>query len=349
MSERSSLSRRSVMLVSAASLVLPAACAQSPRRNQGATAPSPPAAGFDAVRAELKRAVSAGDVPWASLLVTRGGRDLFVHAEGVPLDHVDVLRSATKIATVTAVMTLVQSGAVNLEDPVSRYIPAWSGDKAGVTVRHLLSMNSGLPAQAPEFRDEQTLAQAADVIARTPLRARPGERFIYGNLGLTVAGRVAEIAAGQSWDVHFAKAVAQPLGMTFAYGPLETGRLGGGGRTNLASYGALLKMHLAGGVHAGKPFLRPDLVAQMQASNGSAFRNPIPDTEAYGYGMGWWFDRVDLSGKAEIISDPGAWGAYPWMDLTRGYAAFLFVRKQLSDGVKLQRALRPLIEQALAA
>jgi CubicO group peptidase (beta-lactamase class C family) len=339
------MSRRLLLASGAAVLSVPGGCAQSSRRDPA----SPGSGDFDSVKAELQAAVQRNDVPWAALLVTRDGKDLFRHAEGVPLDHVDVLRSATKIATVTAVMTLVQSGALKLEDGASRYVPSFAGEKSEITVRHLLSMNSGLPANFREFSDDASLADAADIIARAPLAARPGERFIYGNLGLTVAGRVAEIVSGQSWDTLFEANVAQPLGMTFTYGPLETGRLAGGGRTNLASYGALLKMHLAGGQHAGKPFLRRDLVALMQASNGSAFRNPVQGTETYGYGMGWWFDRVDNTGRPQIISDPGAWGAYRWIDLARGYGAFLFVRKQLADGVKLQRALRPLIERAVDA
>jgi CubicO group peptidase (beta-lactamase class C family) len=301
----------------------------------------------DALKAVLQRAVAAQAVPWAGLLVARDGEDLFVHMEGAPRDHVDVLRSATKIATVTCLMTLVQAKALKLEDPVARFIPAFAGEKAGITLRHLLSMSSGLPPVYRGFNDSQPLAEAAQVIAGAPLAAKPGEVFIYGNLGLTVAGRIAEIAAGESWDAYFARAVAAPLGMTFEYGPLETGRLGGGGRTSLESYGRLLKLHLAGGRHGGKRILDYSLVKAMQSPSGARFRNPVPQTTAYGYGMGWWFDQVGTAGRPMIISDPGAWGAYPWIDLRRRYAAFLFVRKRLDDGVALQRTLRPLIEAGL--
>jgi CubicO group peptidase (beta-lactamase class C family) len=303
---------------------------------------------FAAVRARLDAAVSRGDVPWASLLVTKDGRDVFNHAAGTDLAHVDVLRSATKVATVSAVLTLVASDALRLEDPAARYIPAFRRDKSAVTVRQLLSMSSGLPASWPGFRDEMPLADAAAAIAAAPLAAAPGERFIYGNLGLTVAGRVAEVVSGNSWDAFFAEALAKPLGMNFTYVPLATGRLGGGGRTDLASYGRLLKMHLAGGVHQGRRILSAELVRAMQNSNGAAFRNPIPDTQAYGYGMGWWFDAVTSGGQPRIVSDPGAWGAYPWIDRERRYGAFLFVRKTLAAGVALQRELRPPVERALA-
>lgn len=312
------------------------------------TAPSKQETGAEsAIRQRLDIAVARGLVPWAVLHVTRSDRDVVVHAAGIDAGHVDVLRSATKVATVTAFMTLVRDGVVALEDPVARFIPAFGDDKAGVTVRHLLSMNSGLPSQWRGFSDAAPLGEGANAIAKAPLVARPGERFIYGNLGLTVAGRVAEIASGRPWEQFFQDALAAPLGLKFDYVPLETGRLGGGGRTNAASYARLLRLHLGRGVYGGSAFLPADLVEIMQASNGSRFVNPIPDIDPHGYGMGWWFDSVDASGSPLVISDAGAWGAYPWLDRVRRYGAILFVRKQLAQGVTLQREIRPLVERLI--
>jgi CubicO group peptidase (beta-lactamase class C family) len=306
-----------------------------------------PSKDFSAVDAILAAAVKAGDVPWAAVLVTKGGADLYARAHGVPISHVDVLRSATKVATVTAVLTLVENKQLGLEDPVGQYIPAFAGDKATITIRHLLSMSSGLRSSITAFSDAALLSESVAVIAASPLAAPPGTNFIYGNLGLTVAGRVAEVVSGKSWDAFFQDVLAAPLKLDFSYVPLATGRLGGGGRTSLSSYGRLLKLHLAGGELDGVRILSPDLVAQMQVSNGAAFRNPIPQTEAYGYGMGWWFDRLRADGSARVISDPGAWGAYPWIDRDRQYGAFVFVRQELADGVALVNKIRPLIDRAI--
>ncbi|XOV90485.1 MAG: serine hydrolase domain-containing protein [Pseudomonadota bacterium] len=302
---------------------------------------------FSLVTGILEAAVERGSVPWAALLVTQGGQDLYAHAVGTDLDHVDVLRSATKIATVTALMRLVDRNLISLDDPASRYIPSFAGEKRDISVRHLLSMNSGLPWNCPAFSDEMPLSEAADVIAKQPLSAAPGARFIYGNLGLTVAGRVAEVVSGQTWDQYFKEAVADPLGMKFTYSPLATGRLGGGGRTNLFGYDKLLKMHLAGGVHEGDQFLSASLVESMQQPNGSAFKNPIKETPFFGYGMGWWFDVVDNQGRPLVISDAGTWGAYPWIDRQRRYAAFLFVRSTLAAGSAIVHEVRPVIEKIL--
>lgn len=323
-----------------------AACAAGLLQDVG-PARAAPTERFSEVDAILAAAVQAGVVPWASLLVTRGGADLYAAAHGVPLNHVDVLRSATKVATVTAILTLVETHQLGLEDPVSRYLPEFTGEKAAITIRQLLSMSSGLRTSLREFSDAAPLSEAVSVIAAAPLAAAPGATFIYGNLGLTVAGRCAEIVSGKTWDRFFEDALASPLGLDFSYVPLETGRLGGGGRTSLSAYGRLLKLHLAGGVLDGVRIISPDLVARMQISNGARFANPISQTEARGYGMGWWFDRLRPDGSAGVISDPGAWGAYPWIDRDRMYGAFLFVRRELADGVALVNRIRPLIDRAL--
>jgi CubicO group peptidase (beta-lactamase class C family) len=298
---------------------------------------------------QLDMAVKETLVPWATLLVVKDGREIFTHAAGTSLDHVDVLRSATKLATVTAVMTLVENGAVALEDPVHRYITSFAGEKAEITMRHLLSMNSGLPSSVSSVSDEMTLAKAADVIGQSSLAAEIGTKFIYGNLGLTVAGRVAEVVSGKNWDVFFQEALAEPLGMEFSYGPLESLRLGGGGRTNATHYGKLLQLHLSGGIHQGKRILSHALVAEMQRSNRAVFSNPLTEwkVDVCGYGMAWWFDSMDDSGQPSIISDCGLWGAYPWLDRQRHYAALLFIRKTLTEGAALQRVIRPLVERGV--
>ena len=80
---------------------------------------------FSFAAQQIESAVERELVPWAVLIVLKDGQEVFAHAAGTDVDHVDVLRSATKLATVTAVMTLVENGAISLEDPVQRYVPAF--------------------------------------------------------------------------------------------------------------------------------------------------------------------------------------------------------------------------------
>ena len=123
------------------------------------------------------------------------------------------LASLTKvIATTTAAAQLVERGAVALDAPVQRYLPKWVGPgKEAVTVRHLLTHTSGLPA----FRnyDKQTTNRdsIAMLIFATELERPAGERMIYSDIGAFVLGRVIERVSGKSLDEYVAANIARPL------------------------------------------------------------------------------------------------------------------------------------------
>ena len=63
-----------------------------------------------------------------------------------------------------------------------------------------------------------------------------------------------------------------------------------------------------------------------------------------GYGMGWWVDRA--SGR---ISDPGAYGSVPWLDLDDGYGAYLVIEADTATGALLAAQLYDVIDEAVAA
>ena len=125
------------------------------------------------------------------------------------------LASLTKVVGMTsAMMQLVERGAVDLDAPAQRYLPEWVGpSKARITVRHLLTHTSGLPA----FRRYDTLTTNADSIVALlmaePLDTLPGIRMVYSDIGAYVAGRIVERVAGQSLDRYVGSQVFSPLGM----------------------------------------------------------------------------------------------------------------------------------------
>jgi CubicO group peptidase (beta-lactamase class C family) len=123
------------------------------------------------------------------------------------------LASLTKVvATSAAAMVLVDQRRLGLDDPVARYLPEFrGGQKARVTVRHLLTHRSGLPAG----RDlpPGAPASARRLVLRTPLAAPPGARQEYSDLGPVVLGLVVERVTGEPLDRFVARAVYAPLGM----------------------------------------------------------------------------------------------------------------------------------------
>jgi hypothetical protein len=65
---------------------------------------------------------------------------------------------------------------------------------------------------------------------------------------------------------------------------------------------------------------------------------------ATGYGMGWWVDRT--TGR---ITDGGAYGSMPWLDLEDGYGAYLVIEADSATGMELAAALYDVVEQAVTA
>jgi serine-type D-Ala-D-Ala carboxypeptidase len=136
---------------------------------------------------------------WNYTVVERGVGRLDWNV-GAPLVDPDFtiydLASLTKvIATTTAVMLLVEDGRMQLDAPVSHYLPHFYGaGKEFVTVRHLLLHNSGLPAGADVWAStpEGSLARALNV----PLRAAAGQRVEYSDIGFVVLWAAAEAAYG---------------------------------------------------------------------------------------------------------------------------------------------------------
>lgn len=125
------------------------------------------------------------------------------------------MASLTKVVALTsAMMLLVESGSVELDAPVQRYLPEFTGaQKERVTVRHLLTHSSGLPSWRPLYKEAESPEQAVALVMATPLDTVPGVRMAYSDLGAILLGQVVARVAGQPFDRFVADRVFAPLGM----------------------------------------------------------------------------------------------------------------------------------------
>jgi CubicO group peptidase (beta-lactamase class C family) len=212
------------------STALVAACA-------GTTARAPLSPSFAAADAAIEAAIADRRIPGAVLLVGRGDRVLYRKAYGrralVPaeetmtVDTVFDLASLTKvIATATAVLILVDRGAVRLDAPVNQWIPEFGGgDKDRVTVQHLLTHVSGLRPDLDLREPWLGTVAALDLAARESLVSPPGEKFVYSDIGYVLLGDVVARASGMPFEKFVQKNVLQPLGMRdTAFTPPEAQR-----------------------------------------------------------------------------------------------------------------------------
>lgn len=209
-----------------------AACHHGPQMpvSAGVAGGNPTVLGFDTVRlaaavAYVRAAAESGAFPGAVLAVGRHGRLALVAAVGhygvddkrpvEPQTMYDLASLTKVVGLTTACMLLVDQGKLELDAPVQRYVPAFQGRyKERVTVRHLLTHSSGLPAWRPLYREADTRAAALALVDTTPLDAAPGERFVYSDLGAMVLMQVVEALTGEPLDRFLDANVFGPLGMT---------------------------------------------------------------------------------------------------------------------------------------
>jgi len=126
------------------------------------------------------------------------------------------LASLTKvIGLTTAAMLLVDSGKLDLDAPVQRYVPAFQGpNKERVMIRHLLTHSSGLPAWRPLYAESADREHALTLVDTTPLMRQPGDTFVYSDLGAMVLAQAVQAVSGQRLDDFLAARLFGPLGMT---------------------------------------------------------------------------------------------------------------------------------------
>jgi len=123
------------------------------------------------------------------------------------------MASVTKIMATTAVaMKFVETGRLAVHEPVSRYF-AVPKDKEGITIFHLLTHTSGLPAHIMLRDMVQDPQHAVEYILNHPLENPVGKETVYSCMGFIILGKILERIGKESLDVLAAKYIFDPLGM----------------------------------------------------------------------------------------------------------------------------------------
>jgi CubicO group peptidase (beta-lactamase class C family) len=208
-------------------LAFAVACASAPAPIARAQAPVPTSERAilrDSLRAILSRAQRDSAFPGAyavvgthtAILAEDGVGHLDWGPSAVPDEHsLWDLASLTKVVGMTtAMMQLFEQGKVDLDAPLQRYIPEWQGPhKELVTIRHLITHTSGLPAFKPYDQQTHDPDSLAKLMFATPLDTLPGVRMIYSDIGAYMLGRLVERLSGETLDQYVLNHVFRPLGM----------------------------------------------------------------------------------------------------------------------------------------
>lgn len=164
-------------------------------------------------------------------LETVGEADL-VAKKPMTEDAMFWIASMTKPMTAMGVMMLVEEGKVEVDAPVSKYLPEFKGqmlveEKSAdrvvlkkparpITVKDLFTHTSGLVGKSPledQALDALSLREAVFTYAISPLQFEPGSKWQYCNPGINTLGRIIEVASGQPYAEFMQERFFTPLGM----------------------------------------------------------------------------------------------------------------------------------------
>ena len=172
----------------------------------------------------LDSVLAAGAAPGAVLAITLAGKRYVYGSGQLGADEPERpdgktiydLASLTKVVgLVPAAMLAVDEDRLELDAPVQRYVPAFSGlGKERVTIRLLLAHASGLPAWRPLFRKVTNRSEAFALVDTTELSSTPGTVELYSDLGPIVLTQVLEAIYHQRLDSLVQSHILEPLGMS---------------------------------------------------------------------------------------------------------------------------------------
>jgi len=206
--------------------LLLAACAHKP-----SLAPAPLA---EADRA-MQAMVDARQMPGGQLWIERAGArhhraygQRATEPVAEPLDEATVFDAASltkAVVTATLVQILREQGRLDVEAPLQHYLPDCGGtDKAAITLRHLLTHSSALPASLPGngAGNWSGIADALRIACALPLDGTPGGQFRYSDINFILLGAFVAQQSGHPLEVFARQALFEPLGMASSgYLPLQ--------------------------------------------------------------------------------------------------------------------------------
>ena len=360
-------------------------------------------------------------------LVLRKGKAAYFHAFGhrdvttqdqMKKDDIFRIASQSKALISVGIMILQERGQLLIQDPVDKYIPAFNqttvaevspkdgynivDSRRKITLRDLLTHTAGIsygwgPAKDKweeakiqgwyfAFRDEPIL-ETVKRIARLPMDAHPGEKFVYG-YNTDILGAVIEVVSGQPLDEFLKYEIIKPLKMvdTHFYLPqkkserlatvysstengikkapdpgMATGQghyidgprksfSGGAGLLSTAEdYATFLQMMLNGGEMGQTRILSRKSVELMTVDHISNI--DFPWYNGVGFGLGFSILKdIGSRGTPGTVGEYGWGGAYHstyWVDPVEELVVVYFTQLIPANGMNDHAKLRTLVYQAI--
>ena len=322
-------------------------CATYQSTSGGSTAAST-AAALDSTLAQI---FALDLAPGMSIAVVRDTQVIYAKGFGwadveartpVTPQTIFYIASTTKSFTGLAAALLAEQGRLDLDAPLSRYLPTARLqaplDPDSITLRSLLSHTHGIHGDGPivfrtAYSGEHTNDELLRLLAAHP-PARTGRAYVYGNIGYNIAGLAMDVALGESWRDVLQRLIFGPLGMTstsayvsrvprerlaqpyrwepggFARVPYGKGdanmQAAGGMVSSAADMARWLEAHINDGVVDGRRLFPSRAVAETHRRQATVDATPR-GIVLNGYGFGW---QIGTFGGDTILNHGGGFTGF---------------------------------------
>ena len=261
------------------------------------------------------------------------------------------IQAASQWFTTALIMQLVDEGKLSLDDKVSKYLPVFEQyGKAYITLRQCLSHQTGIQSQGTvlqkifERKKFNSLDDEMLEFARKEIQTNPGTEFRYSNIGINIAGKVAEVVTKKKFDALMKQRFFSPLAMrntTFSVLDLSAPDPSAGAKSTAADYAKFLVMLLANGKVGDKQYLSEAAITEMrkQQVTKEQIKFAPKGMEGLIYALGSWdltpgpspSEMARGAAGANMLACPSLFGTWPIVDFSRGYAVVFFVKKEVSE------------------
>jgi CubicO group peptidase (beta-lactamase class C family) len=346
----------------------------------------------------MREFIGKGQIAGAVTLVATPDRVVHLEAVGQadiaaqrPMQRDTLFRiaSMTKLVTATALMQQVEAGKLSPDDPVEKHIPAFVGQKLKdgttsrpVTIRDVMTHTAGLANPRGDEVQGMTLEQVVALIGRKPVEFEPGSKWQYSS-GLTVAGRLVEVASGMSFADYVQEQIFKPLGLqdtAFRLTHEQTKRLAatykpgkepntlevveipdptaartpnpsGGLYSTASDMARFYQAILQGGTLDGARLLSKTSTTEMLRPQTPGITTGFTPGNAWAFG---WCVVQQPQGVTRLLppgtyGHGGAWGTQGWIDPQRGLIFVLMIQRSgfgNSDGSDVRDAFTELAVKA---
>ncbi|MEM7094634.1 MAG: serine hydrolase domain-containing protein [Actinomycetota bacterium] len=310
---------------------------------------------FAPVTAAVEAFLDDEGLPGAGLIIVHRDEGVLYHEHFGEFteDRVSMIASASKSISAGVLMRLEQDGLLDIDAPIADAVD-WADDHPEMLPVQLISNSSGLVGLGPDllygpylcqWLPGPTIQECGAQVLGTPGDdgdiITPDTQFRYGGAQWQVAGALAEAVTGKSWGELVDEYFGEPCGLDATgfvnilavsggatdgypvgfggdpaiHEPTANPNIEGGGYSTTGDYGKLLLMHLRNGECENGQVFTQESLDRMRTDRISSYGGSTGGSD--GYGMGWWINE-----ETGIISDGGAWGAYPWLNLGEGYGGY---------------------------